>query len=178
MIVKIQTPSLLSEDRERNMVRHVWLGAKTLMPGLVFIYMHQIHSSIFAPSVDGWRDYVCIRRSLACLQGAIWGRLYHVCTRSGPRFDVLAMKLPSFQLKTFTVLLKWFDQCIKSWGIWITHLQQLQTITNFKLYHLTKYWICNYISRGSICNRLLPTVHDWICNWECVKTGFEADCIE
>ena len=121
-----QTPSLLFEDRERYMVRHVWLGAKTLMPGLVFIYMHQIHSSIFAPSVDGWRDYVCIRRSLACLQGAIWGRLYHVSTRSGPRFDIFAMKLPSFQLKTFTVLLKWFNLCIISWGIWITQLHQFQ----------------------------------------------------
>ena len=119
--------SLLSDEREGNMVRHVWLGAKTLMPGLVFIYMHQIHSSIYAPSVDGWGDYVCIRRSLACLQGAIWGRLYRVCTWSGPRFDVLAMKLLSFQLKTFTDLLKWFNQCIKSWGIWITHLHQLQT---------------------------------------------------
>ena len=120
-------PSCLRTERDIYMVRHVWLGAKTLMPGLVFNYMHQIHSSIYAPSVDGWGDYVCIRRSLACLQGAIWGRLYHVCTRSGPRFDVLAMKLPSFQLKTFTVLLKWFNLCIISWGIWITHLRQFQT---------------------------------------------------
>ena len=80
------------------------VGSKNVDAWLVFIYMHQIHSSIFALSVDDWVDYVCIRRSLACLQRAIWGRLYHVCTRSRPRFDVLAMKLPSFQLKTFTVL--------------------------------------------------------------------------
>ena len=150
MIVKIQTPSLLLEDRERNMVRHVWLGAKTMMPGLVFIYMHQIHSSIYAPSVDGWVDYVCIRRSLACLQRAIWGRLYHVSIRSDPRFDVLAMKLPSFQLKTFYVL---SIEVILPMHQIMRNLEHAFTpIPNFKLYQLIKYWCWDYISRGSICN--------------------------